>query len=64
MSNKVLELAQRIGGKKSMAIEAYANALREIPIIVCDNAGLDSNSLVTDLRSSIANGNNESGIDI
>ena len=35
----VEEKAQRTPGKKSLAIEAYARALRAIPGTICDNAG-------------------------
>ena len=35
----VEEKASRTPGKKSLAIEAYARALRAIPGTICDNAG-------------------------
>lgn len=35
----VEEKAARTPGKKSLAIEAYARALRAIPGTICDNAG-------------------------
>lgn len=35
----VEEKAARTPGKKSLAIEAYARALRSIPGTICDNAG-------------------------
>eukprot|EP00967_Tisochrysis_lutea_P154638 scaffold307588_cov22-Tisochrysis_lutea.AAC.1 len=30
-----------IAGKKSLAMSAYARALRALPATICDNAGLD-----------------------
>ena len=35
----VEERAARTAGKKSLAMEAYAKALRAIPATICDNAG-------------------------
>lgn len=53
MSNAVQDLANHVCGKRSLAIEAYANALRQLPIIVADNAGLDSSELISNLKSEI-----------
>lgn len=38
-------------GKKSLAMEAFARALRQLPTIICDNAGLDSAEIVATLRA-------------
>eukprot|EP00899_Mesostigma_viride_P027811 jgi/Mesvir1/8214/Mv12505-RA.1 len=51
MARHVDELAARTPGKASLAVEAYAKALRCIPSIIADNAGLDSAELVTQLRA-------------
>ena len=51
-------------GKKSLAVEAFARALRQLPTILADNAGLDSSELVSKLRSSIYNGISTSGLDL
>lgn len=51
-------------GKKALAIEAYANALKQIPSIVCENAGLDASEIVSDLRAKLVNGKLSSGIDV
>ena len=45
------EAARRTAGKKSIAMEAYATALRQIPMILCDNGGFDATELVSQLRS-------------
>ena len=42
----VEEKAQRTPGKKSLAIEAYARALRAIPGTICDNAGIYAHTLL------------------
>lgn len=51
MSKAVDGAAAKEGGKRQMAIEAYARALRQLPTILADNAGFDSNELVANLRS-------------
>ncbi len=33
-----------------MAIEAYARALRQLPIAIAENAGFDANELIHDLE--------------
>merc|ERR1719266_2069315 len=48
---KVDELARKTPGKQSLAIEAFARALRSIPIILADNGGYDASELVSQLRS-------------
>jgi len=64
MAKAVDELALRTTGKKAMAVEAFARALRRIPTIICDNAGLDSSDLITNLRAAHYNGEQDAGIDI
>jgi hypothetical protein len=51
MSKAVDGAAAKEGGKRQMAVEAYARALRQLPTILADNAGFDSNELVANLRS-------------
>ena len=64
MSKAVEQTAQNESGKKSLAIESYAKALRQLPTILCDNAGYDSSELVSKLRSCIYNGLINSGLDL
>mmetsp|Transcript_25343 Transcript_25343/g.28110 ORF Transcript_25343/g.28110 Transcript_25343/m.28110 type:complete len:115 (+) Transcript_25343:1259-1603(+) len=64
MSLAVEELAKTTKGKQALAIEAYAQALRSIPTIIADNAGYDSAELVQNLRSEIASGKTDSGLDM
>ncbi|ODV95981.1 hypothetical protein PACTADRAFT_75171 [Pachysolen tannophilus NRRL Y-2460] len=64
MSKAVEQVAQNSEGKKALAIESFAKALRQLPTILCDNAGFDSSELVTKLRSSIYNGMITSGLDL
>jgi len=51
MSKAVEELAAKTPGKRSMAMECFAKALRAIPTIISENAGLDSGELVSQLRA-------------
>jgi T-complex protein 1 subunit beta len=46
MSLAVQELANKVEGKQSLAIEAFARALRQLPTIIADNAGYDSAEIV------------------
>jgi T-complex protein 1 subunit beta len=51
-------------GKKALAMEAFARALRQMPTIVADNGGYDSAELVTQLRAAHAAGNSTYGLDM
>jgi T-complex protein 1 subunit beta len=64
MSKAVDTAAQSVEGKKALAVEAFARALRQLPTILADNAGFDSSELITKLRSSIYNGITTSGLDL
>jgi len=64
MSLAVQELANTTEGKEALAIEAFARALRQLPHIIADNAGYDSAEIVQNLRSAIANGEIESGLNM
>ncbi|CAI5440580.1 unnamed protein product [Caenorhabditis angaria] len=64
MSAAVAAEALKVGGKESLAVEAFGRALQQLPTIICDNAGLDSAELVTRLRAEHAQGNHRMGIDI
>ncbi|KAF5832454.1 T-complex protein 1 beta subunit [Dunaliella salina] len=64
MAKAVDELAARTPGKKSLAMSAYARALRALPATICDNAGLDSAELVANLRAAhAADPNSRMGVD-
>ncbi len=49
MSIAVEELAKSVLGKKAIAIQAYANALKQLPTIIADNGGFDSSELVQNI---------------
>ena len=43
-------------GKKALAMEAYARALRQLPTIIADNGGYDGSDLISSLRAAHAQG--------
>ena len=45
-------------------MEGFAKALRMIPTIICENAGLDSSEIVSQLRASHGRGDHKMGVDI
>ncbi len=51
-------------GKKSLAMQSFAVALRQLPAIIADNAGYDSADLVSNLRSAHHEGNSTAGLDM
>ncbi len=56
--------AESVGGKEQLAIEAYADALEEIPMILAESAGLDALQVLMDLRKLHAEGRKFAGIDV
>ena len=64
MSKAVEQAAQNTTGKKQLAVDSFAHALKQLPTILADNAGLDSSDLVTRLRQAINNGMTSSGLDL
>ncbi|EPY33550.1 T-complex protein 1 subunit beta [Strigomonas culicis] len=64
MARAVEEMAKTTPGKRQLAMLAFATALRTLPGIIADNAGLDSNDLVTRLQAAHFNGKTSYGIDV
>lgn len=64
MAKAVDELAKKTPGKKSIAIEAYARALRQVPSIIADNGGYDSSELIGQLRAAHYEGKSTAGLDM
>jgi len=57
-------LAKTIKGKQALAIEAFARALRTLPITICDNGGYDSAEIVQELKVELVNGSKSAGINM
>ncbi|KAH8703615.1 putative t-complex protein 1 beta subunit [Talaromyces proteolyticus] len=64
MSLAVEHAAQNTTGKKQLAVDSFALALRQLPTILADNAGLDSSDLVARLRQAVSKGMSSSGLDL
>jgi len=64
MAQAVQKLVEQTAGKEQHAIQSFANALRQLPTIMADNAGLDSAELIAQLRSKHADGKNTFGLDL
>lgn len=64
MAEAVDELAKSTPGKKSLAIEAFAKALRTLPKTIAENGGYDATELVTQLRAAHNQGNKSAGLDM
>eukprot|EP00392_Amoebophrya_sp_AT5.2_P012355 g12455.t1 len=64
MSQAVLKKAATVGGKESIAVEAFAKALVQIPMILSENAGFDAQDIVGELRKAHATGGVFSGINV
>ena len=64
MSKAVEQLAAKTPGKRSLAMDCFAKALRGIPSIICDNAGLDSGEIVSQLRARHAEGETNMGVNV
>jgi T-complex protein 1 subunit beta len=64
MARAVDELASRTAGKKAVAVEAFARALRALPAAIADNGGLDNTDLVARLRALHAAGPSNAGLDM
>jgi len=64
MAQAIDNEAPSVPGKKAIAMEAFARALRQMPTIVADNGGYDSAELVTQLRAAHAAGKSSYGLDM
>lgn len=64
MATAVYNLAAKTPGKESMAMEAFARALLQLPVIIADNAGYDSAQLVSELRAAHSQGKGTMGLNM
>nr|ANM86099.1 T-complex protein 1 subunit beta [Stygiella incarcerata] len=56
MACAVEKAAMETPGKKSLAMESFAHALRALPMIIAENGGYDANELITQLRAAHSTG--------
>ncbi|KAJ3112267.1 T-complex protein 1 subunit beta [Phlyctochytrium bullatum] len=64
MAKAVDEVAAVTSGKKAIAVESFARALRQLPTILADNAGYDSSELITRLKAAHNEGKSTYGLDM
>ncbi|KAK2931962.1 hypothetical protein FoTM2_006418 [Fusarium oxysporum f. sp. vasinfectum] len=64
MAKAVEGAATRVEGKRQLAVSSFAVALRQLPTILADNAGLDSGDLVARLRKALYDGLTTYGLDL
>merc|ERR1712007_105907 len=46
--------SKQVRGKQAIAVKAFADALKRLPHIICDNGGYDSSELVSNLQFEIS----------
>lgn len=64
MAIAVEELANKVKGKKALAIQGFAKALKALPTIIADNGGYDSSELVQNILYEIRNGKPSAGLNM
>lgn len=64
MAKAIDELAPSVQGKKSLAVESFATALRALVAAIADNGGYDSAELVASLRKAHHEGKANAGLDM
>merc|ERR1719313_2321994 len=64
MAQAVEEAAKTVAGKQVLAMEAYAKALRTMPMHIADNAGYDSAELISGLRAKHFEGHHTWGLEM
>ena len=64
MAHAVEEASKKVAGKQVLAMEAYARALRAMPMHIADNAGYDSAELISQLRAKHNEGKHTYGLEM
>merc|ERR1719353_1497272 len=64
MAQAVEEASKTVSGKQVLAMEAYARALRAMPMHIADNAGYDSAELIAGLRAKHHEGHHTWGLEM
>merc|ERR1712151_1367233 len=63
MAHAVMERMKSVEGKESAAVEQFGKALQQIPMILADNAGYDSQELVGKLKAAHARNQHTHGLE-
>lgn len=64
MACAVNAAATKTPGKESVAMDAFARALQQLPTTIADNAGFDSAQLIAELRAAHVSGLKTMGLDM
>lgn len=64
MAHAVDEVAKKTSGKRALAVESFAHALRALPGVIAGNGGYDANELVSQLRAAHAAGKSTAGLNM
>jgi chaperonin GroEL (HSP60 family) len=64
LAEQLRAYARTVGGKEQLAIEAYADALEQIAVILAESAGLDPLDALLQLRSMHAKGLKNAGVNV
>ena len=64
MAQAVEEAAKKESGKEVLAMEAFATALRQMPMHIADNAGYDSAALIAGLKAKHFDGKHTWGLEM
>lgn len=64
MAKAIDDIVPTVQGKKSLAVESFAAALRALVAAIADNGGYDSAQLVSLLRAEHHGGNTKAGLDM
>jgi len=64
LAMRLRKYASQVGGKEQLAIEAFADALEEIPMILAESAGMDALETLMELRKLHAEGKKFAGVDV
>ncbi|MEM4833766.1 MAG: thermosome subunit beta, partial [Thermosphaera sp.] len=64
LAMRLREFAAKVGGKEQLAIEAFASAIEEIPLILAESSGKDPLETLMKLRQLHSEGKKYAGIDV
>ena len=64
LAERLRKFAATVGGKEQLAIEAYAEALEEIPVVLADTAGMDTLETLMELRKLHREGKIWAGVNV
>jgi len=64
LATRLREFAAKVGGKEQLAIEAFASAIEEIPLILAESSGKDPLETLMKLRQLHSEGKKHAGIDV